>query len=330
MSTPLDLPTPAATSAERFARRQQARRSGAAPSGGANRGSSGARAQVLIKELRVQFSDSSAQATPQRKVARAKARGELVLARSRPRARAMAKGGERKVPPGFDHLLARSPGQPLPGELADRFGPLLGGEFGGVRIHADAVADEAAAQIEAEAFALGEDVYFARGRYSPHTARGQALLAHELTHVAQEQGGANTIRLAGPIRARAAEASERIAARSSGTLHLSPATSDLSDLDRERLHAVREILAYEQEHGTWDTIQRYNVFTGSIPGRNVWVRTREGGVADLCWMFDVAYAAGVSGGTASDVLGGVFGGPGQWVGAALTTSAVGLSYLGDG
>jgi len=328
LSTPLDLPTPAATSAERFARRQQARRSGAASSGGGTRSTSAGGAQIRIKELRVQFSDSGAQATPYRKVARAKGRAELPLARSRPRARAMAKGGERAVPAGFESLLARSPGQPLPGELADRFGPLLGGEFSGVRIHADAVADEAAAQIEAEAFALGDDVYFARGRYSPHTARGQALIAHELTHVAQEQGGAHTIRLAGPIRARAAEAGERIAAKSSGTLHLSPATSDLTDLDRERLRAVKEILAYEKEHGTWDTIQRYNAITGSIPGRNVWVRTSEGGVADLCWMFDVAYAAGVSGGTAADVLGGVFGGPGQWAGAALTTSAVGLSYLG--
>lgn len=311
LSTPLDLPTPAAASAERFARRQAARRAGASlptRSGSA----SAKRGRIRIKQLRVEFAAGGASA-PQH---------------ARPRARAMAKGGERAVPAGFEGLLARSAGQPLPGALADRFGALLGGDFGRVKVHDDAVADEAAAQIEAEAFALGEDVYFARGRYAPHTARGQALLAHELTHVAQEQGGARTIRLAGPIQARAAEAAERVAAKATGTLHLSPASSELSEQERERLRAIQEILAYEQEHGTWDTIQRYNAITGSIPGRNVWVRTSEGGVADLCWMFDVAYAAGVSGGTASDVLGSVFGGPGQWLGAALTTSAVGLSYLG--
>lgn len=324
MSTHLDLPTPAATSAERFVRRQQARLAGGGRSAQPQPAASSAtRGRIRIKQLRIEFS------RPRGPADRAvQAKGTGVLARARPRARALAKGGGRPTPPGFDALLARSPGQPLSGEIADRMGAVLGGDFDGVRIHTDAVADEAAQQIEAEAFALGEDVYFARGRYSPHTARGQALIAHELTHVAQQQGGANTIRLAGPIQARAAQAAERVAAKASGTLHLSPATSDLTDLERERLRAIREILAYEQEHGTWKTIQRYNAITGSIPGRNVWVRTSEGGVADLCWMFDVAYAAGVSGGTASDVLGGVFGGPGQWLGAALTTSAVGLSYLG--
>jgi uncharacterized protein DUF4157/putative toxin of predicted polymorphic toxin system len=323
LSTSLDLPTPAATSAERFVRRHGARLAGGGGGTRAAATSSGG-GRIRIKQLQVRFTGPSSPST--RGTVRTK--GEPTLARARPRARALAKGGSRAVPPGFDDLLARSPGQPLPGELADRFGAVLGGQFDGVRVHADAVADEAAQQIEAEAFALGDDVYFARGRYSPHTARGQALLAHELTHVAQQQGGANTIRLSGPIQTKAADAAERVAAKATGTLHLSPATSELTELERERLRAIREILAYEQEHGTWETIQRYNAITGSIPGRNVWVRTSEGGVADLCWMFDVAYAAGATGGTASDVLGGVFGGPGQWVGAALTTSAVGLSYLG--
>ena len=327
----LSLPTPAAQGAESFLRRAEGRylrrssqgASGSGASGGAS-GSGGA-ARIRIRSLQIRFREDGG--TAPETIRRAPA-AEQVLPKVRPRAVALAKGGTQSVPPGFERTLARSPGQPLSPELAARFSAVFGTDFEGVRIHTDGAADQASAQIQARAFTLGSDIYFRRGEYAPSTASGQALIGHELTHVAQQQGGSRTLRLAGPIHAPAAAAGERVAARSSGTLHTAPATSELSDLERERLRAVREILAYEDRHGTWETIQHYNAITGDIPGRNVWVRTSEGNVADLCWMFDVAWAAGVTGGTASDVLGGAFGRPGQMVGAALTTSAVGLSYWG--
>jgi hypothetical protein len=39
-------------------------------------------------------------------------------------------------------------------------------------------------------FARGNDVAFAPGAYAPGTAAGQKLMAHELTHVTQQGGGA--------------------------------------------------------------------------------------------------------------------------------------------
>jgi hypothetical protein len=42
----------------------------------------------------------------------------------------------------------------------------------------------------AAAFANGNDVAFAPGAYAPGTASGQRLMAHELTHVAQQGGAA--------------------------------------------------------------------------------------------------------------------------------------------
>jgi hypothetical protein len=46
----------------------------------------------------------------------------------------------------------------------------------------------------ADAFTVGNDVFFARGMYDPSTATGQRLLAHELVHVRQQRRGAgNTI-----------------------------------------------------------------------------------------------------------------------------------------
>jgi hypothetical protein len=41
--------------------------------------------------------------------------------------------------------------------------------------------------IGALAFTRGSDLYFAPGQYAPHTLQGRRLLAHELTHVAQQR-----------------------------------------------------------------------------------------------------------------------------------------------
>ena len=68
----------------------------------------------------------------------------------------------------------------------------FGYDFSGVRIHDDTRAAETAASIDAAAFTVGEDVAFAAGRYNPRTGEGRRLLAHELSHVVQQRGGART------------------------------------------------------------------------------------------------------------------------------------------
>jgi len=72
--------------------------------------------------------------------------------------------------------------------------PRFGYDFGAVRVHADRQADSVAKGLNAEAFTVGPDIYFRNGKYAPHTRSGQWLLAHELTHVVQQQGGANVSR----------------------------------------------------------------------------------------------------------------------------------------
>lgn len=77
-------------------------------------------------------------------------------------------------------------GEPLPPSSRSYFEPRFGHDFGSVRVHADTDAAAAAQAINAQAFTLGRDVYFADGRYAPDTRPGQRLLAHELTHVVQQ------------------------------------------------------------------------------------------------------------------------------------------------
>jgi hypothetical protein len=65
----------------------------------------------------------------------------------------------------------------------------LGRNLADVRIHSDAAAAESAQSVNARAYTIGRDIVFGAGRFSPSTAAGMHLLAHELTHVVQ-QGGA--------------------------------------------------------------------------------------------------------------------------------------------
>ena len=43
--------------------------------------------------------------------------------------------------------------------------------------------------VGASAYAVGREIVFGPGQFAPHTAHGQKLLAHELTHVSQAQRG---------------------------------------------------------------------------------------------------------------------------------------------
>lgn len=66
---------------------------------------------------------------------------------------------------------------------------LLDDDFGDVRVHTDVEASRAAAELRADAFTGGQDIYFATGRASLQSPEGTALLGHELTHVRQARRG---------------------------------------------------------------------------------------------------------------------------------------------
>ena len=78
-------------------------------------------------------------------------------------------------------------GQPLPDSVSASLEPQFGRDFSGVNIHTDTTADELSRQLGAEAFTTGRDVFFREGTYQPETERGKGLIAHELTHVVQQQ-----------------------------------------------------------------------------------------------------------------------------------------------
>ncbi len=86
--------------------------------------------------------------------------------------------------------LARGSGQPLDAGLQRSMGQAMGADFSGVKVHTDAQSDRLNRSIQAKAFTTGQDVFFRQGAYEPASRGGQELIAHELTHVVQQNGGA--------------------------------------------------------------------------------------------------------------------------------------------
>ena len=76
-------------------------------------------------------------------------------------------------------------GRPLEPGVAARMRPLLGADVSHARVHSDELGARIAERHGAAAVAVGSHVAFARGTYEPGTPLGDALIAHELAHVAQ-------------------------------------------------------------------------------------------------------------------------------------------------
>jgi hypothetical protein len=83
--------------------------------------------------------------------------------------------------------VLRSPGQPLDSATRAFMEPRFGHDFSGVRVHTDSKAGESARAVKSLAYTLEKDLVFETGQYVPSMAAGQRLLAHELTHVVQQE-----------------------------------------------------------------------------------------------------------------------------------------------
>lgn len=102
---------------------------------------------------------------------------------------AQAKGADTpEVTPHLETRIQtmRGGGQPLPDHTRSFFESRMGYDLGGVRVHTDSQADEVSRGLNAQAFTIGQNIFFAGGRYEPQTNQGKWLLAHELTHTVQQ------------------------------------------------------------------------------------------------------------------------------------------------
>lgn len=83
-------------------------------------------------------------------------------------------------------LAPTGAGTALPGPVQAKMSEAFGADFSGVQVHTDS-ADASA--MGADAFAEGENIHFAAGKYQPESQSGQELVGHELAHVVQQRQG---------------------------------------------------------------------------------------------------------------------------------------------
>ncbi len=106
-----------------------------------------------------------------------------------------SQGGEAEssgasVQTSVEERIANSRGQgaPLSPTVLAEMERKFGADLSAVTIHSDAESAELCKELNARAFTVGNDIYFAPGEYAPETEQGRELLAHELTHVVQQSG----------------------------------------------------------------------------------------------------------------------------------------------
>lgn len=90
------------------------------------------------------------------------------------------------APASVDRVLAVA-GRPLEPALRHDMGQRFGHDFSKVRVHSSTDAEQSARDVNAKAYTVGNNIVFGAGQFAPGTQEGRRLIAHELTHVVQQQ-----------------------------------------------------------------------------------------------------------------------------------------------
>ena len=96
--------------------------------------------------------------------------------------------GQTTLPASVERTVADS-GQPLESSLENDMGRRFGYDFSHVRVHADTKAARSARDVNARAYTVGHDIVFGESQFASETSEGRRLIAHELTHVVQQEKG---------------------------------------------------------------------------------------------------------------------------------------------
>jgi hypothetical protein len=94
---------------------------------------------------------------------------------------------------GNQAVLRLGPGKPLDPATRGRMEGAFRTSFADVRVHSGPESAALARGENAAAFAVGSDIVLGEAAGAPGTVAGDALLAHELAHVAQQRDAAETV-----------------------------------------------------------------------------------------------------------------------------------------
>jgi outer membrane protein OmpA-like peptidoglycan-associated protein len=158
---------------------------------------------------------------------------------------------------------ATGPGNALESEDRAYFEPRFRHDFSRVRVHADAAAAAAARSEGSAAYTVGNDISFGQGMYSPGTDSGRRLLAHELTHVIQQENHQGDHAPGSDYEVEAKEAAGRIASGGSMSVHLAAPRI----LQRQELPELSETKLAESASPTMAAVIGSVTLDGFVTGK---------------------------------------------------------------
>lgn len=97
------------------------------------------------------------------------------------------------APSGSVNQALVGPGRPLEPALRQDMERRFDYDFSRVRVHSDLAAEQSAREIHAQAYTVGHHLVFRAGKFAPETHEGRRLLAHELTHVVQQEHASSDV-----------------------------------------------------------------------------------------------------------------------------------------
>ncbi|WP_258040743.1 DUF4157 domain-containing protein [Pseudanabaena sp. BC1403] len=166
-------------------------------------------------------------------------------------------GGEASIDLESSIQSARGSGQSLDSNLQAKMGEAMGADFSGVKVHTDSQSDQLNKSIQAKAFTTGQDVFFRQGAYEPSSKGGQELIAHELTHVVQQNGAQNVAN-----RSTNKSKLSRKPERSQGTqVPASPIKLSLSSLSHDQ--TIQRLSLHDTD---WNKVTRFRASEGGVGG----------------------------------------------------------------
>lgn len=137
-----------------------------------------------------------------------------------------------QAPASVDRVLASS-GRPLEPALRHEMGQRFGHDFSQVRVHAGTAAEQSAQDVNAQAFTVGSNIVFGQGQFAPETHAGRRLIAHELTHVVQQEAPSRTKSLQPVVKPRYAHGHGEIFSKLNGVLIQRKEEASASDVGTE-------------------------------------------------------------------------------------------------
>ena len=155
---------------------------------------------------------------------------------------------------------SKGSGSPLPDNFLHQMESSFGVDFSNVRLHTGGDAVQMNKDLSAQAFTHGSDIYFNSGKYDSNSNSGKHLLAHELTHVVQQNSA--------QIRTKQTNESIGNVAEVGSSQALSKPTADIArsvEVLQAKLAIGRPNNPYEHEAEvmTDKIVQRSETFSGN-------------------------------------------------------------------